>query len=130
MDIQAIIKKYGPVLTQQLTSKSGFTPTQAQSFVPGLIQKVIGALQGGGFDLKSVLGGNAASLISKLDLSSLAKTAGVDPAKAEAGAKEVVPNLLTQLQSEGGLDGLLGKVGAAAGAQDLMKKAGKFLSGS
>ena len=131
MDIQAIIEKYGPALTRQLTSKSGFTPTEAQGFVPALIEKVVGVVKGGGVDLKSLFGGNVSSLIAKLDLASLAKTAGVDRAKAEAGAREVVPSLVAQLQSDpGGLEGLLGKAGMAGGAQDLMKKAGKLFGSS
>jgi hypothetical protein len=128
MDIQSVIKQFSPALIQQLTLKSGFTPQQAQSFVPGLISQVIGALKGGGFDVKSILGGDASSLISKLDVAALAKPAGIDGAKAETGAKEVVPSLLKQLQSQsGGLEGLLGQVaGKSGGTQELLKKAGKL----
>ncbi len=128
MDIQAILKQFGPALTQQLTSKSGFTGQQAQGFLGALLPGILSAVKGGGLNLQSLLGGDASSLLSKLDLGGMAKSAGIDKAKAEAGAKEVVPGLLKQLQSQsGGLEGLLGKVGGAGGAQDLLKKAGKLL---
>ena len=128
MDVQAILKQFGPTLTQQLTSKSGFTGPQAQGFLTALLPGILGAVKGGGLNLQSLLGGDASALLGKLDLGGIAKSAGVDKVKAEAGAKEVVPGLLKQLQSQsGGLEGLLGKVGGGAGgAQDLLKKAGKL----
>lgn len=132
MDIANLIKQYGPALTQQLTGKAGFTPQQAQSFLPLVIGKVLEVVKGGKFDVKSLIGGAGASaIIGKLGIGDIAKKVGIDEAKATAGAQAVVPNLLDSLQKSGGLQGMLGNLGGAAGgAGDLMKKAGKMFGGS
>lgn len=125
MDIQSLISRFAPALTQQLVAKSGFTQPEAQGFVPGLIKKVVGLTQGGSFDLKSFLGGEVSGLVSKLDVPALARSAGIDTAKAEAGAREVVPTFLKQLSAEpGGIDGLLGQ--GEGGAKGLIAKVGKL----
>lgn len=132
MDISKLIQEHGSALTQQLTSKAGFTPQQATSFLPLVVGKVMEVLKGGKFDVKSLLGGaGAASIIGKLGIGDIAKKVGIDEAKATAGAQAVVPSLLQSLQKGGGLESLLGNVGGAAGgAGDLLKKAGKMFGGS
>lgn len=132
MDLSKIIQQYGPALTQQLTSKAGFTSQQATSFLPLVIGKVMEVVKGGKFDIKSLIGGAGASaIIGKLGIGDIAKKVGIDEAKATAGAQAVVPSLLESLQKGGGLESMLGGLGGAAGgAGDLMKKAGKLFGGS
>jgi hypothetical protein len=129
MDITKLIQQHGPALTQILTSKAGFTAPQAQTFLPLIIGKVMEVVKGGGFDVKSLIGGTGASaIIGKLGIGDIAKKAGIDEAKATAGAQAVVPKLIESVQKSGGLESLLG--GATGGAGDLMKKAGKLFGGS
>ena len=122
MDIQKIIQEQGPVLVQQLTAKAGFLPDQAKNFLTQIGGKVVDLAKTGGGDLKSLFGGgDVNAIIGKLGLGEIANRVGIDQAKATAGAKAVLPGITNALtQAAGGLGGL------AAGAGDMLKKAGGF----
>jgi uncharacterized protein YidB (DUF937 family) len=121
MDIQKLIQEQGPALVQQLTAKAGFLPDQAKSFLTQIAGKLVDLVKGGGFDLKSLLGGgDVNAIIGKLGLGEIASKVGIDQAKATQGAKVVLPGIMNALNQAGGLGGL------AAGAGDLLKKAGGF----
>jgi hypothetical protein len=107
---------------QQLTSKAGFLPEQARSFLPQLVAKVVDLVKGGTLDIKSLLGGgDPSSIIGKLGLGQIASKIGIDEAKATTGAKAVLPGIAGALAK--GAGGLGGLGGLAAGAGDLLKKA-------
>lgn len=118
MDIQKFIQEQGPNLVQQLTTKAGFAPDQAKSFLSQTTTKVVDLVKTGGIDFKSLAGNVDFSAISgKLGLGQIARQVGIDEAKATAGAKAVWPNILSALNQKGGI---------AQGASDLLKKAGGF----
>lgn len=116
-------------LIDALTSKLGVTGDQAGGLLNGVLNQVTGLFTGGGLDASTLLGGDAVgSIMSKLNLSGLAETAGVTPEQAEAGAREVVPEVVRDLRDKaddpadllgllGGGDagGMLGSVGKLAG---------------
>ena len=97
---------------QGLVGQAGFSPEQAQGFLPVAIQKVVEAVQGGGLDLGGLLGEGGSSLLSRLNPGELAAETGVEEAQATAGLETLVPTLLTALsgQSEG-LEGVLSGLG-------------------
>jgi hypothetical protein len=120
MDLQKLMQEKGPQLVEQLTSKAGFAPQQAQSFLQRLVAKVVDLVKGGGLDLKALVGGgDFGSVLSKLGLGQIASQVGIDEAKATAGAKAVLPGILQFAQQQ--LGGLHGVAGAAG---DILKKAG------
>jgi uncharacterized protein YidB (DUF937 family) len=127
IDIQKIIQEQGPALIQQLTTKLGFDPQQAQGFIQKLLAKVAEVFKGG-FDVKSLLGGDLSALIGKLNLGDIASQVGIDTNKATEGAKAVLPKVVEAFQKQGGLAGLAQSAGGAAG--DVLKKAGEMFGKS
>jgi hypothetical protein len=107
---------------QGLVGQAGFSPEQAQGFLPVVIQKVMEVLQGGNLDLAALVGGSVSSLLSQLNAGELAAAAGVDEARASAGLETLLPALLSALgEQSGGLEGILeslsgGKAGGLLGA--------------
>jgi hypothetical protein len=97
---------------QGLVGQAGFSPEQAEGFLPVAVQKVVEALQGGDLDLGSLLGGGASSLLSRLNAGEIAAAAGVDEARASAGLESLLPLLLSALgEQSGGLEGVLASLG-------------------
>lgn len=104
--IQNILGQKGPEWTEALTSMAGFSSDQAKTFLPSVLQGVTNAAADGKLD--------ASEITSKLDVAELASKCGVDEAKAQAGLSTLLPGILSALQGEGGLGGLLGKAGGMA----------------
>ena len=117
IDIQKVIQEQGPALVQQLTTKLGFNPEQAQGFNQKLFAKV-GEVFEGGFDVKSLAGGDLRTLLGKLNLRKIATQVGVDVDKATEGAKAVLPKAVEAFQKQGGLPGF------AQRAADVLKRPG------
>lgn len=133
--IDELISSGGTELLASLTEKAGFTPQEAQRFLPVATEQVVEEVQGGGLDLGSLLGGDGVgSLISKLDIGSLASQTGLDTAQASTGLQSLVPVLLSLLQSKaGGADGILSMLGGSqkGGAMGALGKlAGGFFNKS
>ncbi len=129
--LEQILKDQTGPLVEKLTGALGFSPDQAGSFVPAAIQRVVEALQGGGLDLGSLLGGGDASdLVSKVDASALAESAGIEPARATEGLQVLVPDLLGALQEKaGGAAGLASLLGGGGEAGGLLGKVGGLAGG-
>jgi hypothetical protein len=97
---------------QGLVGQAGFSREQAQGFLPVVLQKVVGAVQGGGLDLGALLGDNGSSLLSRLNAGEIATETGVDETQASAGLESLVPVLLAAFSAKsGGLEGLLSSLG-------------------
>lgn len=111
--IQDLLKEKGGSLIGGLVSQAGFSYSQAQSFVPAAVAKIVDLLKGGGLDIGSLLsGGGVSSLISKLDIGSLASQAGVDETAATKGLESLVPSVVSSLQDKaGGAAGVLSMLG-------------------
>ena len=71
--VEDLLKEHGGELIGSLTG-AGFSPEQAEGFLPPAATQVLDVVKGGGLDLGSLLGGGSdvGSLISKLDLPGLA----------------------------------------------------------
>jgi len=103
-------------LTRTLTSKAGFSASEAKGFLPVVVEKLTALLKGGKFDLKSL---DPQKLLGMLNVGELAKSAGIDTTKATSGLQAILPQITQQLQAKAGdakgmLEagkGLLGKVG-------------------
>ena len=115
-DIQKVIQEQGPALVQQLTTRLGFNPQQAQAFKERLSARVAEVFKGG-YDLNS-LRGDLSGLIGKLNLGEIATQVGIDVNKATEGAKAVLPRVAEAFQKQGGFAGL------AQSAGDAIKKSG------
>jgi uncharacterized protein YidB (DUF937 family) len=129
MDIQKFLQEKGSGLAQKLTTQVGLAPQTAQSFLSQLAPRLVDTIRGGGVDLKAVIGGgDVGALLGKLNLGQIARTIGIDEAKATAGAKAVIPGLIEGLQKQaGGIGGVIGNV--AGGASDILKKGGGMFPG-
>lgn len=131
MDIlKTLLDDHGPALTSELTSKAGFSADQAKKFVPAAAQQALDKIKGGGFDLKSLLGGgDVSALIGKMDLAGLSKTAGIDAGKAAIGLKAILPMIMKLIQSKGfdanKLTEMLGGGGLGGVAKGIGKMFGK-----
>lgn len=103
-------------LTRTLTSKAGFSASEAKGFLPVVIEKLTAAVTGGNFDLKSL---DPQKLLGMLNVGELAKSTGIDSAKTTSGLQAILPQITRLLQAKAGdatgmLDagkGLLGKMG-------------------
>jgi len=95
MDISKFIQEQGPNLVQQLTTKAGFAPEQAKTFLSGIVNKSADLFKTGTFDLKQMATNfDVNAFTNKLGLSQIAKQYGIDEAKATAGAKAVLPGIV------------------------------------
>ena len=96
-----------------LSEKFGFSPEQAQKFIPAVMEQVSGLVAGGKIDLSN--GFDASAILGMLNSSKAASAAGVEQAKADAGLQSLIPEMLSSLEGKmGGADGLsslLGKDG-------------------
>lgn len=99
--INALIKGKGSDLLSGLVG-SGFTQDQAEKFLPEAGKSISGALSGG----ESV--SDTDSILSKIDIASLAAKVGIDSSMATKGLKSLIPLILSKLGGES-LGGMLGK---------------------
>lgn len=119
--IQKLLAEHGPKW-KELLGSAGFDAGQAERFLPASLQAVVDRVQGGKFDVKSLLGKlDVDALLGKLDLGALAKKAGVDEGLAKNGLTKLLPDVLQKLTGKGGL---LEKLGGDAGG--LLDKAKGF----
>jgi hypothetical protein len=105
MDMDALSSIIGGKTTDVLISAligRGFTPEQAQNFLPEAGVCVISAFRDneGTTDLQTIRG--------KIDLAAIAKRAGVDSNLLNNGMDYIIPSILSQID-DGGLVKMLGK---------------------
>lgn len=126
--IESLIREHGGELAQRLSQAGDLDAAQAQRFVPEAARDVGAALGGGGLDLGSLLGGDLGSLLSKLDLGSLAGRTGLGESQASGALESLLPMLLEIVQKQGGgLEGLASALGGT-GLGGLLGKAGKLFN--
>ncbi|MEM7230211.1 MAG: hypothetical protein AAF432_15495 [Planctomycetota bacterium] len=126
--IDSLMKSKGQELIGQLTQKLGFSNAQGEGLLGGLLEQLGGLFTGGKAEPSQLLGGDLSGLMGNLDFNALASKAGVSAEQAEAGVKEVGPNLMSEVQgmmdgpddllkmvTGGDAGGLLGKVGGLFG---------------
>jgi hypothetical protein len=111
--VDELISSQGSELLASLTGQAGLSAQQAEKFLPAATEQVVSQVKGGGFDLASLLGGDGiGSLISKLDIASLASQVGIPESLASGGLQALVPVLLSALQGKaGGAEGILSLLG-------------------
>lgn len=117
--LENLISEHGSKLMSVLT-ESGFSPDQAEAFLPSAAQGISDAIGGEGFaDLLGGDPGSATSAIaSKIDIDGIASGAGIDPSLATEGLAALIPKVLEMLSAEGGsVSSLLGNggIGGLAG---------------
>ncbi len=109
--IKNLISEHSSTLMSTLT-ESGFTADQAQQFLPEAAQGMSDAISDGG--ISELLsggdeGGMASTIMSKIDIESIASKVGIDSSLASNGLTALVPKILALINSEGGgLSSLLG----------------------
>ena len=112
--LKNLISEHGPSLMSTLT-ESGFTADQAQQFLPEAAQGISDAISGGGLSEMlsgGDLGGMASTIMSKIDVESIASKTGIDSSLANNGLTSLIPKVLAMLNTEGGsLASLLGSGG-------------------
>ena len=124
--IESLIREHGAELVERLSGAGELDAAQAGRFVPEAARDVGAALGGGGLDLGALLGGDLGSLLSKLDVGSLAGRTGLEESQASGALQSLLPMLLDLLQQDrGGLEGLTSALGAGDVA-GLLGKAGKL----
>ncbi len=128
--LKEILEEKGAELAGGLVEKLGFSPDQAQAFVPEAAGSLLDVVKtkAGELDM-SDLASNADTLVDGVDADALAGKFGIEASQARGALGALVPSLLSALQEKaGGLSGLtsllqgegLGKalsgVGALGGA--------------
>lgn len=118
-----LISEHGPSLVSSLTD-SGFSTDQAKQFLPEAAQGMSDAISSGGIS-KLLSGGDessiATTIMSKIDVESIASKVGIDSSLASNGLTALIPKVLDLINSEGGgLSALLasgdaGGIGRIAG---------------
>jgi len=109
--LKNLISEHGPSLMSTLT-ESGFSADQAQQFLPEATQGISDAISGGG--ITELLsggdeGGMASTIMSKIDIESIASKVGIDSSLASNGLTALIPKVLALMNTEGGgLSSLLG----------------------
>ena len=112
--LKNLISEHGPSLMSTLT-ESGFSADQAQQFLPEATQGISDAISGGG--ITELLsggdeGGMASTIMSKIDIESIASKVGIDSSLASNGLTALIPKVLALMNTEGGgLSSLLGSGG-------------------
>jgi len=125
--LKKLISEHGPSLMSTLT-ESGFTAGQAQQFLPEAAQGINDAISGGG--ISGLLsggdeGGIMSTIISKIDIESIASNVGIDSTLVSNGLTALIPKVLALVNAEGGgLSSLLG----GGGIGDIAGMAGKLFS--
>lgn len=101
MSFQEIVSENEGGLVQELVSKAGLSETGAKQFLPVAIAKITELLSSDDVDIRSLLSGDVISmLMSKLDIGGLAAQAGIDEDSANQGLQQLVPSLMTELQTK------------------------------
>ena len=113
--IKNLINEHGASLVSTLT-ESGFTAEQAQQFLPEAAQGISDAVGTGG--VSGLLSGSgegddmASTIMSNIDIESIAAKVGIDSSMASDGLTALIPQALAMINSEGGgLSSLLGGEG-------------------
>jgi hypothetical protein len=107
--IQQLLASKGPALVSSLTSNLGIDSGKAEGFLKVALSKIGDLVQGGGFDLGSLLGGDATSqIMEKVDVDAIASETDLDGETVTKGLKSLLPEVMSSLGggSDGG--GLLG----------------------
>ena len=102
--LKNLISEHGASLMSTLTD-SGFTADQAQQFLPEAAQGMSDAIGDGG--ISELLsggdeGGMASTIMSKIDVESIASKIGIDPSLASNGLTALIPKVLAMMNAEGG----------------------------
>jgi hypothetical protein len=123
-----LISKHGSSLISTLT-ESGFTIDQAQQFLPEATQGMSDAISGGG--MSELLsggdeGGIASTIMSKIDIESIASKVGIDASLASNGLTALIPKVLAMLNTEGG--GLSSLLDSGAGGGGIGGMVGKLFN--
>jgi hypothetical protein len=118
--LDGILKEKGPQLIGALTSQAGFSPDQAEKFVPAAGSAVMDTMksQAGNLDFDNLSSAsNVKTIMGGIDAGSLASIAGVTPQQSVGGITAIVPMLLGLIGSRaGGASGLLAMLtGSGAG---------------
>ena len=114
--LKQMIEENGPALLGALTGDAGLSESQAQSLLPEVASGVGQALEGGGLDLGSLLGGDVGKLLQDVDFGALASAAGLSEAQVESGLEALLPLLMKLLgEQTGGAEGLGALLGGDAG---------------
>jgi len=117
--LKNLISEHGSGLMSTLT-ESGFTADQAQQFLPEAAQGMSDAVSSGGIS-ELLSGGDegdmASTIMSKIDIESIASKVGIDSSLASDGLTALIPKVLAMMNTEGGgLSSLLGsKYGGGIG---------------
>ncbi len=128
--LKNLISEHGSSLMSTLT-ESGFTADQAQQFLPEAAQGMSDAISGGG--ITELLSGSdedgmASTIMSKIDIESIASKVGIDSSLASNGLTALIPKVLAMLNTEGGgLSSLLGSEGGG-GISGVAGMAGKMFN--
>jgi hypothetical protein len=108
--IQKLLASKGPALVSSLTSTLGIEPDKAQGFLQVALTKIGSLVQGGGIDLGSLLGGDAATqLMEKVDVDEIASETDLDSETVTKGLRSLLPEVMSSLGGGGDGGGLLGK---------------------
>jgi len=128
--VDEILSDKGSQLSGALTEKAGFSAGEAQSFLPAAVGKVFEAVGGGGIDVGALLkGGDASSLLSKIDVGNLASQSGVDASKATSGLQALLPLLMSALKDKaGGAAGIASLLGGGSATGAIGSLAGKLFN--
>ncbi|MDH3638235.1 MAG: hypothetical protein OES09_07190 [Gammaproteobacteria bacterium] len=128
--LKNLVNEHGSSLMSALT-ESGFTADQAQQFLPEAAQGMSDAISGGGISellSGSDEGGMASTIMSKIDIESIASKVGIDSSLASNGLTALIPKILAMLNTEGGgLSSLLGG-GGGGGIGGVAGMAGKMFN--
>jgi hypothetical protein len=107
--IQKLLASKGPALVSSLTSTLGIDSGKAEGFLQVALSKVGDLVQGGGFDLGSLLGGDATSqIMEKLDVDAIASETDLDGETVTKGLKSLLPEVMSSLGGGNDGGGLLG----------------------
>jgi len=126
--LKNLISEHGPGLMSTLT-ESGFSTDQAKQFLPEAAQGMSDAISSGGIS-ELLSGGDegsiATTIMSKIDIESIASKVGIDSSLASNGLTALIPKVLDLINSEGGgLSSLLGS-GDAGGIGRIAGMVGKL----
>ena len=113
--LKNLISEHGPSLLSTLT-ESGFNADQAQQFLPEAAEGISDAINGGGMS-ELLRGGDergmASTIMSKIDIESIASKVGIDSSLASNGLTALIPKILAMINTEGG--GLSSQLGSGGG---------------
>jgi hypothetical protein len=128
--LKNLISEHGPSLISTLI-ESGFSTDQAKQFLPEAAHVMSDAISSGGIS-KLLSGGDessiASTIMSKIDIESIASKVGIDSSLASNGLNALIPKVLALIDVEGGgLSSLLGGEGAG-GIGRIAGKVGKLFN--